>query len=521
MIQSTRRRRGTVLIQFALIVFALMALAAIVIDLGFVRLTQQEMQTGTDAAALEGLRWRDEPVPASWTLTGNSDQDRRQLASQLNALQYDADYNLTTTDSQYGAGPVISFTGGTTEANALQSVTGTSVYKPDLQLNGQDNDQAGDMVAGTFTPLAPPQPPTEAQDYTRNDFMVSSASATAPSFLVRMRRTNDPRETASNTSGVSSLGPSLPLLFGRGSMIAGGDPNAGYNVRFHGLTIRSTSIADARLAKTIGPAYPVALYPNATPAFNGLSGAAPFALSLASWNGLTATTTATVKNDGSLSGLAGAGQIIRATSLAAQVGANDGTITVTPAAGATQGPPPGFPPPPFFIRIDNSATQSAELLKVTAVDPQTELTWTVQRAQQGTQAQQFSANAPVLLHAAMTIGFNVTALGSGQSVALDQLIGANVSTFVPLYDDASMLIVGFGGVKWTASTLSGNLSLNLTRQQGALVPQNATAVFALPLMANYTQPLTAAQLGTVAESGTVLADHASLTDSLLVPALVR
>ncbi len=311
------------LILFALIVFALLALAALVIDLGFVRLTQQEMQTGTDAAALEGLRWRDAPTPASWGLTGNTDQDRRQLAGQLNALEYDADYNLATTDGQYGAGPVISFTGGVTEANALQSVTGTSVYKPDLQSNAQDNAQGGDMVAGTYTPPQPPQPPTEAQDYTRNDFTPGPAgtATSAPSFLVRMRRTEDPRETATNAPGVSSVGPSLPLLFGRGSMIAGGDPNAGYSVRFHGLTVRSTSIADARHAKTIGPAYPAALYPNATPAFNGLSGAAPFALSLASWNGLAAgaAATATVNNDGRLSGRAGTGQINRATSLTANV----------------------------------------------------------------------------------------------------------------------------------------------------------------------------------------------------------
>ncbi len=149
------------------------------------------------------------------------------------------------------------------------------------------------------------------------------------------------------------------------------------------------------------------------------------------------------------------------------------------------------------------------------MNAQTGTTWTVQRGVQGTTAQQHAADAPVLLHAALTIGFEVTALESGQSIPLDQMTGATSATFVPLYDDASMLIVGFGGVRWAATAGSGNLTLTLTRQKGALVQQNATAVFALPLQATYTQPLTAAQLGAV------LTDHAALTDSLLVPALVR
>ena len=38
--------------------FGLMGLAALVIDMGFARLAQRQMQTAVDSAALEGLRWQ-------------------------------------------------------------------------------------------------------------------------------------------------------------------------------------------------------------------------------------------------------------------------------------------------------------------------------------------------------------------------------------------------------------------------------------------------------------------------------
>ena len=55
-----RRRRpphrgGYVLVLFVLMFFALLGLAALVIDLGFARLTQRQMQSAADSAALEGL----------------------------------------------------------------------------------------------------------------------------------------------------------------------------------------------------------------------------------------------------------------------------------------------------------------------------------------------------------------------------------------------------------------------------------------------------------------------------------
>ena len=47
------------LTQFALIVFALCAVLSLIIDVGYARMTQSQMQNAADVAALEGVRSRD------------------------------------------------------------------------------------------------------------------------------------------------------------------------------------------------------------------------------------------------------------------------------------------------------------------------------------------------------------------------------------------------------------------------------------------------------------------------------
>ena len=69
------------------------------------------------------------------------------------------------------------------------------------------------MVAGDYDAS---QSGVEASDYSRADFTPSDDSP-AP-FLVRMRRSND-FQSLDSQAGVSSHGPSVPLLFGRGSLI--------------------------------------------------------------------------------------------------------------------------------------------------------------------------------------------------------------------------------------------------------------------------------------------------------------
>jgi hypothetical protein len=186
---------------------------------------------------------------------------------------------------EFGAGPLFAFDpdpGAGGDLNALQtiSVPDPHVYNPDLQLN-RGNEPEGDLVSGTFDAM---QPPVENDDYTRLDFIpgiamsVSDCPDSEPgsppiaddAFLVRLRRTND-FDGLDELAGVSSRGPALPLLFGRGAAI-GSDPDAEYSPRIHGLTVRATAIAQAYPALTVGPQV-------AVPGFAGL-GLAPFDIHL-------------------------------------------------------------------------------------------------------------------------------------------------------------------------------------------------------------------------------------------------
>src|SRR5262249_52619107 len=70
-----RERRGTALVYLPLLLFALLALASLVIDLGWARAAQRQMQTAVDAAALEGLRGQnaDANALAAWTFDDDFD----------------------------------------------------------------------------------------------------------------------------------------------------------------------------------------------------------------------------------------------------------------------------------------------------------------------------------------------------------------------------------------------------------------------------------------------------------------
>ena len=95
------------LVQVVLVVFALFAMLALVIDVGYARLTQAQMQNAADAAALEGLRMRDAGGdPAA------SDIQRRTAANSLVHWTFDDDFNTTNGDPdyQFGAGPIIDLT---------------------------------------------------------------------------------------------------------------------------------------------------------------------------------------------------------------------------------------------------------------------------------------------------------------------------------------------------------------------------------------------------------------------------
>ena len=233
------------LAQFALIVFAMCAVMSLVIDVGYARLTQSQMQNAADTAALEGLRKRD-------VIAGDpdaSDLQRRMAARDVVRWVFDDDLNPENGDpDQFGAGPIIDLTEGVTNLRALatMSVPDAHVYKPDLQLNQQD-EVYGDMLSGSFSYSADPAP-SEDVGYARNDFDLGNRA-----FLVRLRRSHERQDLPDHTEpSVASNGPSLPLLFGRGTTILGDDPSSTYSVRRDGLTVRATAIAETRPALRVG-----------------------------------------------------------------------------------------------------------------------------------------------------------------------------------------------------------------------------------------------------------------------------
>jgi hypothetical protein len=279
-----------------------------VIDVGYARLSQGQMQNAADAAALEGLGKRDAGVrnPVTGQIVNDafaSDCLRRAAANRMVRWSFDDNFDPLDgdADARLGAGPIIDLTEGATTLHALQtaSVPEPHVYKPDPQLN-QRNQVYGDMVSGRFCYTSDPIPSEggihELQDivctepqrgagvYARNDFNPNLTSPGPPptlsecpaadepapdpwplpgtgslasvddsAFLVRLRRSNEFRDLAGGTeTGVGSSGPSLPLTFGKATTIQGDDPTSEYSVRRDGLTVRATAIATIRPAMRVG-----------------------------------------------------------------------------------------------------------------------------------------------------------------------------------------------------------------------------------------------------------------------------
>lgn len=302
--QLSHSRRGNTLVMFAMFAFVVMGIASLVIDLGLGRLTQLQMQTAVDSAALDGLRLRDNvsdgmlayspavqeclvnagySVPPatpyiskdsawqSWLagarslVQGNSlvrESIRRTMASDTVALAFDDDLDATNGDvRQFGAGPVVATMGGVgdpaiaaSQLLAVGNMPSSRVFKPvrsngapGLELNTSDA-QEGDMVQGKYglNSSYPGDLRDETAGYDRRDFTPISESASGDSFLVRMRRSND-WLGLDNQEGISSAGSPLPFLFGRGSLIQmSTDPTAnstGYSPRRDGVTVRGTAIA--------------------------------------------------------------------------------------------------------------------------------------------------------------------------------------------------------------------------------------------------------------------------------------
>lgn len=287
-LRMTSRRAGAVLVQFALLSVAFVAIMAVALDISLLRNVQGAMEGATDVAALEGLRMRDAAsCPPTMTLEEcirYRDLERRRAASEAMALNFDEDFDLATRneDHRYGfggflkthrdGGPVAEpfAPDGPAAEMAPDALEETlDAYNPyeggnnPIEFNHRDNHAYGDMVSGSFKPTQARFTGQEAWDYAREDFVPATAaqSGAQDSFLVRVRRGNNPAGF-DNVSGVSSTGPQIPALFSLGAMIKG-TPGTGYDPRRDGFTVRSSSIADTRPVVAVGLADPLGAYPGA------------------------------------------------------------------------------------------------------------------------------------------------------------------------------------------------------------------------------------------------------------------
>jgi hypothetical protein len=245
------------LIQVAMIAFALCAMLSLIIDVGYARITQGQMQNAVDTAAIEGMRQ-----------SGSNETTRRTAAGNFVTYTFDDDFNADDGDAyNFGAGPIIDLTGDISTLHGAQvaSIPDPYVYKPTLQAN-LDNDTAGDMVSGHYCYNADPAPSEgsvwlnadsvcgQSQladgNYARDDFNPGGAGTNA--FLVRMRRSNDYQDQGGVNEDVGSSGPSLPLTFGKATTISSDPADGSYSVRRDGLTVRATAIATTRPALHLG-----------------------------------------------------------------------------------------------------------------------------------------------------------------------------------------------------------------------------------------------------------------------------
>lgn len=256
------RRSGYVLLLVAMLLFGLMALAALTVDIGLARFTQSKMQVAADLAVLEGMRRS--PSEASDLVRGlYRDDDDAEDARK-------AERTVLLED-------------GLSDLNASARMT-FGRFVPDLQLNEDDNEDHGDFVRGTFRYVDPDTNErvrhAEGPDYRRDDF---GRNALGTALLARLRRTPVGLNSLDRDDPISSSGDPLPFLFGMGTMIRGADPDdpAVYSPRHHGLTVRATAIADLRPVLVVGAPVPAAPHdrPRAT----------RIALELAAWEALDPT----------------------------------------------------------------------------------------------------------------------------------------------------------------------------------------------------------------------------------------
>lgn len=242
--RSPSQQSGAAMLLVVLLLVGVLGLLGLVVDLGRLRITQQQMLAGCEHAVLEGLRFKD--------LEG--DAARRQRTRDAIRRHWDDDLDPDR-GNRLGLGPgSLPIVAEARPLGGVLAVPGdgeSQHWRPgDSFATNPDNAPHGDVVAGTFRHG---NPSPENDRFERSDFEPvprgsSAASlAAAPALLVRLRRTGD-RLPLDQEAGVSSTGPREEWLWARGSAWREPGPSESNASRATGWASRATAIAAAEPA---------------------------------------------------------------------------------------------------------------------------------------------------------------------------------------------------------------------------------------------------------------------------------
>ena len=475
-------RQGMAMVWFAVLLFAIFGMAALVADLGQVFVVRRQMQTAVGSAALEGLRLRDS-IPHCDEAASGMDNETYRRARAGTFVSQTIPNGIAVAVPSGGGTPLTASDGTQTNFAPYQSLalgstyTGSPALHPNYTSGASDRDAIdGDMVAGEYLSQqsdGTPNSHLEFSDYSRQDFTPYSSATSnnngvntaTNSFLVRMRMSGE-----NLTDGAGTAGPTIPFLFGRAMGASGSNPAATWNRLASGTVVRATAIADAQPAFSVGTfSGTVTLSDGTAATIEGfIPGIQLRADTDPSWGSSSTTTYSPWALDSS-------GQFLTISATT-----NSGTISATGGGSATT--------------IGNLATLSLSSGQVTSqvcVGMRTQVTT--------------SGTMPI------TTGFAPV-----------------VSSFVNANDHTSHVdvIVGFARVSITSN---GSGNYNIQRWVNYVAPQNASAAFPLQTGIILNESFQIVDAQSVMTFFRSLAPPAALTSSettpkalpLLAPALVR
>ncbi len=221
-------RRGAVLILVVMLLFALLAIAGLLIDIGMARLTQAHMQSVSDAAAIEG----------GWQLAMGADEETTRDAVVRRAAEMSESWGPHRIELEDGY-----VLGGGEKPESSQTINRDSLgdpVRPMLDPN-VDNDIAGDIVLGEYVRgEVPDDLPGLPIGYDRSPAFEPDVND-PNAILVRLRRTGED-DIAGGTSAER-----LTYLWSRGSLLD-------FGLKGCGIAVRSESIAKLAPVVAVGTA---------------------------------------------------------------------------------------------------------------------------------------------------------------------------------------------------------------------------------------------------------------------------